>query len=66
MKDEIGGIGEMVMLSEADYDELLGDIEYWSMTAMMLSALLTENSIEHEVSEESLEEYIIENTGLLQ
>lgn len=57
---------ESVILAEEDYDELLNDVEYWNMTAMMLSSLLSDHGIEHEVSEGALETYIKENAGRLQ
>ena len=65
MSDEFP-LGEKVILDEDEYNELLNDVEYWHMTAMMLSAKLTEFSIEHEVSETALETYIKENAGDLQ
>lgn len=65
MSDEFP-LGETVMVAEEDYNELLNDVEYWHMTAMMLSAKLTEFSIDHEVSETALETYIKENAGDLQ
>lgn len=66
MDKEVGGMGEMIMLDENDYNELLNDVEYWHMTAARLSALLYENNIDHEVSEQALEIYIKNTVGELQ
>lgn len=45
---------DMVMVPESEYNEMIDDIDYWHNIAIMLSELLSEHEIEHEVSEEAL------------
>ena len=52
-------LGEMVMMDAEEYELLESDLEYWVSAATMLSELLSENGIEHEVNEQSVAEFLI-------
>lgn len=54
-------LGEMVMIEESEYDEMISDLDYWVTAAEMLSALLNEYGIDHEVSEETVNEYRVQS-----
>tara|TARA_R100001463_G_scaffold19965_5_gene48899 strand:+ start:633 stop:851 length:219 start_codon:yes stop_codon:yes gene_type:complete len=51
-------LADMVLMKETELNELESDLEYWHLTVARLSELLTKNAIEHEISEESLAEWL--------
>lgn len=50
-------LGEMVMVPEADWDQMEYDLEYWVTATSMLADLLEENEIDFRVSEETVATY---------
>ncbi len=51
-------LGEMIMIPESEYDLLERDLEYWVTATTMLSSILAANNIDHEVNEDTVEEYL--------
>jgi hypothetical protein len=58
MKDEEFALGEMVMMSEDDFEGMSEDLNYWVAAASMLGSLLIAHEIEFELTEEAVAEYI--------
>lgn len=50
-------LGEMVMVPEADWDQMEYDLEYWVTATSMLADLLEDNEIDFRVSEETVATY---------
>ncbi len=54
-------LGEMVMIEENEYEEMISDLDYWVTATEMLSALLSEYGIDHEVTDETVNAYRIQS-----
>lgn len=50
-------LGEMVMINEADLDEMESDLDHWITACSMLSDLLKEHGIDHEVNDLTVAAY---------
>ena len=51
-------LDNMALIKESELNNLEADLEYWYLISIMLSEKLINNSIEHEVSEESLAKWL--------
>lgn len=56
--DDDSILGDMVMISEEEFNDMELDLMYWTAATGMLSDLLTQHGIEHEVNEQKVKEFL--------